>query len=219
MSEAAFRIDPVFVHLIPYLRAIPNPVIVEIGVHKGTTTPWLWLSCSRPPKYYGFEPDPRNLRALGDMGLSVCPCAVSDEDGEAEFHLSGGETPGCQGREHTDSSSLRAPTRHIDAHPWCKFDTSVTVPTVRLDSAIGEPVIDLIWCDVQGAQRQVIAGGAETLARTRMLYIEVHPEPLYDGEPTFEELLALLPGWEVVERYDADVLLFNPSAKAACYLV
>ena len=217
MPNITLPIDPVFGHLIPYLNGIKHrrPVLVEIGVHHAQSTPMLWLACARPPIWYGFEPDPRNLEVLDSMGVTVYDCAVSDQDGCAEMRLSSGTTPGTVDREHTDSSSLNEPTKHLEAHPWCKFERTEMVETKRLDGVVShERVFDLIWCDVQGAQRKVISGARETLAKTRMLYIEVHPEPMYEDEPTFEELLQLLPGWEVVERYPADVLLHNPAAEA-----
>jgi hypothetical protein len=123
--------------------------------------------------------------------------------------MSDGVTPGTENRQHTDSSSAKKPTAHLEAHPWCKFERTTTVTGRRLDSVIPTVPIDLIWCDVQGAQLEVIAGAPLTLSRTRLLYIEVHPFPMYEGEPTDEELLAALPGWKVVERYEADVLLMR----------
>ncbi len=136
--------------------------------------------------------------------------AVSDTDGEAEFWLSSGWSPGCEGsRWHTDSSSLNAPTRHLEAYPWCRFDDKVTVATTRLDAEAPTGPIDLLWVDVQGAQRKALAGAPETLQRTRYLYIECHPAPMYDGEPTFEELCGLLPGFVVVKRWESDVLFRN----------
>jgi FkbM family methyltransferase len=158
-------------------------------------------------QWIGLEPDPRNVAVLESKGLMVIPAAASDAPGCAAMWLSSGETPGCPGREHTDSSSLCEPTAHLEAHPWCTFGERVEVETVRLDDVVPDDFApDLLWVDVQGAQRKVIAGAQAVLSRASYLYIECHPEPLYDGEPTFEELCELLPGWDVVKRWPADIL-------------
>jgi FkbM family methyltransferase len=206
MSQA-IPADPVFERLIPALAAVTDrrPVVVEIGVHTGSSTHLLLAGCKVPPVYFGFEPDPRNIAVLQEVGLDVAPFAVSDKWGTAEFHLSNGKD--VQGRTHTASSSLQNPAIHLVVHPWCTFDQTIRVRTVPLDEVVTTEVVDVIWCDVQGAQRQVIAGAQQVLSRTRLLYIEVHPEPMYEGEPTFDELMELLPGWRVVERYESDVLL------------
>lgn len=211
--NVSVMIDPVFQHLFPMLSTIEGrrPVVVEIGVHHGTTTRLFHVAAQQPLVWFGFEPDPRNIEVLESSGYKARPVAISDAYGFARLYMSGGITPGTEDRLHTDSSSILKPTKHLEVHPWCTFDSWMQVRTVPLDAAMTmhEGIIDLIWADVQGAQKQVIAGAAKTLARTRYLYIEVHPEPMYEGEPTFEELCGLLPEWEVVERYPADVLFWN----------
>ena len=190
-----------------------NPSVVEIGVFDGGDS--ARLAAASPTgalDWIGFEPDPRNLKLLADRGIAVRDKAMSDQDGEAAFWLSSGKSPDYAGeRSHSLSSSLNTPTVHLKHFPWCRFDEQVTVKTARLDSELTTGVIDLLWVDVQGAQRKVLAGAPETLKRTRYLYIECHATPLYDGEPTFEELCALLPGFSVVRRWESDVLFRNPA--------
>jgi FkbM family methyltransferase len=217
VKKIEMSIDPVFEILWPMLAEIEHrrPSIIEIGVHHGTSTRWFHAAAQLPIHYLGFEPDPRNREVLREAGILTQEVAVSDRHNMTKLYLSGGITPGTESREHTDSSSIVAPTKHLEAHPWCTFDDWARVVTAPPDSYLisflGSPngVVDLIWADVQGAQRQVIAGGQLMLSRTRYLYIEVHPEPMYEGEPTFEELCELLPYWEVVQRYPADVLFAN----------
>ena len=188
-----------------------SPCVVEIGVHHGDDSARLTVtSPTGSLDWIGFEPDPRNVEFLRERGIAVIDKAVSDEDGEADFWLSSGWSPGCEGtRWHTDSSSLNRPTSHLDVYPWCRFEEKVRVKTARLDTAMIARTVDLMWVDVQGAQRKVLAGAPETLQRTRYLYIECHPIPLYEGEPTFEELCGLLPDFAVVKRWPSDVLFRN----------
>jgi FkbM family methyltransferase len=205
--------DPALDLILPYLARLPHrPCIVELGVHWGESTHGLLAACSRPPIWYGWEPDPRNVVVCREAGLAVRPAAASDRNGVTTLHMSGGLTPGSADRVHTDSSSIAKPTRHLAAHPWCTFAESCDVETERVDDVVPEWLgIDLMWVDVQGAQRLAFAGARSTLSRTRWLFCELHPVPMYDGEPgSLEELVGLLPGkWDVVARYPADVLLMK----------
>jgi FkbM family methyltransferase len=195
----------------PYLAGLDHrPRIVELGVHWGESTHALLAACRHPPIWFGWEPDPRNAQVCRESGLMVREAAASDRAGIVELYLSDGTTPGTRNRRHTDSSSIAKPTRHLAAHPWCTFAESCDVETERVDDVVPAWLdVDLMWVDVQGAQAKAFAGAQETLSRTRWLFCELHPVPMYDGEPgSLEELVGLLPGkWDVVARYPADVLL------------
>lgn len=200
----------IYEHFRRIVAETPDPVVVEVGVHTGTSTVNLRACATAAGKtlrWLGLEPDPRNAARCRELGLDVYEAAASDTSGTATLLLSDGYTPGYAGRVHTDSSSLQTPTGHLDRHPWCRFERSVAVNTVRLDDIV--PVherVTLLWADVQGAQRKVLAGAREVLERTEYLYIECHRQPLYEDEPTCEELCAMLPGWAVVEKWDDDIL-------------
>lgn len=192
------------------LAETDTPAVVEVGVHYGESTVNLRACAAAADKrmrWLGIEPDPRNVARCRELGFEILDAAASDIDGEAELRLSSGITPGYEARLHTDSSSLQTPTKHLTRHPWCKFQETAIVRTVRLDDVVHpEESLTLLWVDVQGAQRKVLAGARELLARTDYLYIECHREPLYEGEPSRDELIAMLPGWSVVEAWDDDIL-------------
>lgn len=188
-----------------------NPVVVEVGVQDGYDTFRLAAIAQRARLemlWVGFEPDPRNVVGCRARGIPVEPYACSDADGHAELWLSDGQLPTSPGRNHTGSSSLQRPTAHLTIHPWCKFERRAVVRTVRLDRILPSAVCpDLIWADVQGAQRKFLAGAMDVLARAHWLYIECHSVPCYQDEPTYDELCALLPDWTVIHRWTNDVLL------------
>ena len=54
-----------------------------------------------------------------------------------------------------------------------------------------------------------MSGGRETLARTRYFYTECFDDELYEGAPNLSALLDMLPNFEIVKRYESDVLLRN----------
>ena len=110
------------------------------------------------------------------------------------------------------SGSIRQPKKHLEIYPWCTFEKKVDVETKRLDTWIREQgieYIDFIWADVQGAEVDLIKGAGETLARTRYFYTEYSNKELYRGQINLRGLLNLLPNFEVLYRYDNDVLLRN----------
>ena len=225
-------------------RGGTSPTVLELGANDGADAVRLAKTSMAPMHWVGLEPDPRNFPRLRERlaeyrhvfaSTLAYQLAASNVSGTADLYLSGGETPGCGGRVHTDSSSLNAPTRHLTAHPWCTFDQTATVRTVPVDDLVAwvrdlgpavrdrygsaAPVgalglglanaIDLMWVDVQGAQRKVLKGAWRTLNTTRFLYIECHQEPLTEDEPTPQELVHMLPGWEEIARWPTDLLLLN----------
>ena len=69
--------------------------------------------------------------------------------------------------------------------------------------------VDFIWMDVQGAEVDVIRGGAHLLGSTRFLYTEYSDEELYEGQATLAELVEELDGWTLVAKFPNDVLFEN----------
>jgi FkbM family methyltransferase len=200
----------IYDHWRRILNETTDPVVLEVGVHHATSTVALRAcatAAGKAMRWLGIEPDPRNAARCRELGFDVVEAAASDQAGTATLRLSSGFTPGYQGRLHTDSSSLQVPTKHLERHPWCQFQETAVVQTVRIDDLVPlEECVTLLWADVQGGQRRMIEGAREVLSRTSYLYIECHSEPLYAGEPSRDELRELLPGWSVVEMWDDDIL-------------
>lgn len=205
------------------LRTLHHPYVVELGACDGDDTVWLMDSArdiwrQAPPidffKYVLVEPDPRNLQTLrgrgiynGEPGVHVIAGAVSASSGRATFHMCANENGQALG-----SGSLREPTLHKTAIPWCTFPSQTEVATYTLDEIMLNlelPRIDLLWCDIQGAERDMIAGGKEALQRTRYLFVEVENQALYDGQATKTELYQMLPGWELLQEFEYNALLMN----------
>jgi hypothetical protein len=69
--------------------------------------------------------------------------------------------------------------------------------------------IDLIWADTQGAEGDLIAGGAEALAATRFFYTEYSNDEWYDGQPDLKKIADMLPNFDIVHRFSMDALLRN----------
>jgi hypothetical protein len=108
------------------------------------------------------------------------------------------------------SGSIKNPKEHLNLHPWCKFDNTIEVPTIKLDDWAKKnevEAVDFIWMDVQGAERDVLRGGQELLQRTRFLYTEYSERELYEGQPNMITILSELRGFRISKRYENDLLL------------
>jgi 2-O-methyltransferase len=195
-----------------------NPTILDIGCNDGQHTLW-FLDMFKNARVFSFEPDPRAIERykakVNDKRAQLFEFAISDSNGTVEFHSSGGQHPqdDWQLKHGWDQSgSIKKPKRHLDEHPWCKFDNTIQVPTKKLDSWLEEAQIELfdfIWVDVQGAEENLIRGGQESLRRTRYLYTEYSDDELYEGQINLKNIMKILPDFEVVTRYRKDVLLKN----------
>ncbi len=186
------------------------PVVMELGAHHGQDTTRIYDACRTTPVYVAVEADPRNLpvlrQALGDRRITVVHAAIAGHVGEVTFHQ-------CEGNNDA-SGSIVEPKLHLTEFPHITFEHDVVVPCVTLDvlaARFGLGLIDLIWCDIQGAENLMIAQGQRTLALTRYLVIEADRLEMYGGQATRATIEGLLPGWAVVEEWpiDANVLFRN----------
>ncbi|MFO1537453.1 MAG: FkbM family methyltransferase [Actinomycetota bacterium] len=202
------------------LRMHPDPVILECGANTGTDTS-RFLQRWPTARVWCFEPEPRAAErwraTITSERARLFEVAIADRDGETTFHRSSGTSPfdATDAGPWDKSGSIRRPTGHREVWPWVTFEEETTVPTRSLDSWSAEHgigAVDLVWADVQGAEGDLVRGGGATLARTRYLYTEFGATEYYEGQVSFDALMALLPGWEVVRRFPGDVLLVNPSA-------
>lgn len=123
-------------------------------------------------------------------GVDYRHSAAAAEIGEATFRIDkmeGGQQP------HGGNSLLM----RADANASQQIE--VTVPTTTLDTVAAEtkgPVA--LWIDVEGAARMVLAGAAETLARTDIVKIEVEETEVWPGELVAVDVIAVLLSYGLV---------------------
>jgi FkbM family methyltransferase len=177
-----------------------NPVVLEIGAAEGEDT-FRYVEAlqalKRPFRYIAFEPDERNiwhlmkLRGGMDHAFELVTKAVGDKSGLAPWKSS----------NHPYSGSVKEPMEHLALYPHITFGKRDSVGMVRLDDLmLGK--VDWIWCDVQGAEDLVLAGGQSTFARTRFFYTEYLECEAYRGQIGRDEIHRRLPGsWKIAEDY------------------
>jgi len=204
----------------------PNPVIFDIGCNDGNDTARF---CKMFPngRIYAFEPDPRAINKFKSRKLpvSLFEGVISDINGDILFHQSAadpklvpeGYNVGTVDPNWDKSGSILKPSKHLEVAPWVTFPTNITVKSITLDTFTEEnniDLIDFIWADVQGTEERMIIGGRNTFDhKVKYLYTEYSLD-LYEGSPTMERILELLPSYELVELFEptihgGDMLLVN----------
>jgi FkbM family methyltransferase len=172
---------------------------------------------------YSFEPIPecyRELLALRELVPNLHPMelALGDRDGEQDLWLSA----------FRDSSSLHEMLpAHVAAWPHTEMESKITVQIARLDAVA--PTLELkppifAKMDVQGHELAVIRGGRETLSRCERVMLECNFAPLYQGQPTFDQLsdelhslgflfdgfISALRHPRTLEQLSSDALFYKP---------
>jgi len=188
------------------------PVILELGANNGSHSS-RFLSVFPKARLFCFEPDPRAIRKwrarMNNRGELV-EAAVGAVDGPVTFYTSAGrESVHPEGFDL--AGSIRRPTVLAEQR-WSDIrfaETQITVQCLRLDTFAKQKQlekIDFIWCDVQGAENDVIVGGADTLARTGYFYTEYLQAEYYEGQTNLNGLIAMLPDFELIQLYKVDAL-------------
>jgi len=170
---------------VPTLRTI-----LDAGANVGQFT----LAAARAypeARVLAFEPVPQaaailRQRSSGNPRVEVHECALGRESGDLTLFQN----------EYSHVSSA-LPIHPNNRHP--NYDPTkvqaVQVKVARLDDRVSaddliEPA--LLKLDVQGYEREVLAGAHGILSRIEYLVVEAAFVELYDGQPTFEDLHRLL---------------------------
>lgn len=160
---------------------------------------------------YCFEPDPANVAVLEQLRslnpglpIEIQPLALADRDGQAELILMDEAT---MGKLSTSSFQPGAVNRG-----------SLQVRTNRLDSLIDSETVvppQVMKIDVEGAELDVLRGGAATIGRFRpRLFVEAHSPELARDCASFLEAL----GYSVSVLETAGDIASAP-AMEICHLV
>jgi FkbM family methyltransferase len=134
-------------------------VIFDVGANLGEWTVPMARYAGPAGRVIAFEPIPEMAEAVRKtcrinrlVGVTVVQAAASDQNGQAVFYVD---------LEHTGGSSLNKPAGNgiqIEVQLRCLDDYVSETSLVRCD---------LIKIDVEGAERQVIAGARSTLEKFR----------------------------------------------------
>ena len=194
-----------------------NPIVLEIGAHIGQDTV-RFLKTFRNITIYSFEPDPRSViqfkKNVKNPNSKLISCAISDKNGYITLNQSTGSIDYVGGKEKindwTASSTLKNPLKQSN---FVRYEKKIKVKTIKLDYWVKKnkiPIIDFMWADVEGAERELIIGGQETLnKKTRYFYTEFFDDPVYEDQASLKEIKNMLPEFKVIGIFGNNVLMRN----------
>lgn len=100
-----------------------NQLVFDVGMHEGEDTDYY---LSKGYRVVAVDADPVLIELAGQQfgearregRLVLVNCAVADEEGEADFHVSeqtlwNSLSPGISGRDHLATKTIRVPTRRL----------------------------------------------------------------------------------------------------------
>ena len=166
--------------------------VLDVGANAGQFATELRADLGWRGRIVSFEPlaaahAALAARAARDGNWDAHRYALGDRDGTARIGVAGNSY---------SSSLLEMLPAHVDAAPESAVTGFEAIEVRRLDSVSDAvcpaPARLYLKLDVQGFERQVLAGAPATLARVRVLQLEMSLTPLYAGAPAVGELHALL---------------------------
>jgi FkbM family methyltransferase len=186
--------------LLQYVITGAAPVIFDIGAHHGESVAFLKLLFPKA-SIYSFEPDPNSFDVLSKSiraGVSYFNLALSDVDGTTSFFqnkISHTNSLLKVNLTSRDSIGIANATAENDTKYFDGFNVEVQVVATTLDSFTKQhsiATIDLLKIDVQGAESRVLAGGKETLMRTKAVILEISFFDYYEHQTSFMDVENIL---------------------------
>ncbi len=174
------------IHLLPAEIDLRQALVVDIGANEGAFSGAL-LGVAPQANVIAVEPGPQPRAWLQNRlgarpNVEILDVAVSDTSGTATFHLTA----------HDHNSSLHTPRPEMQTTIDAGWESAgdIEVRTLTLDDLVGDRSVDVLKIDVQGAEMDVLRGGAEALSRTRAVLLEMNFFSQYEGDATFNTLHA-----------------------------
>ena len=198
-------------------------IILEIGGHYGEDTLRFYKYFPNS-KIYTFEPDPRNIKILKKMcnnidNINIIENAVSDVEKELSFYMA-----------YTDfNNKLQDKYKYIGLNDYKKLNLNnsgssslkksnrkdlinskeIKVKSIKLDDWYNDnkdiDIIDFLWIDVQGAEKEVIKGSKNMLDKVKFIQME-YGETSYEGGLNKEDTYAMMINYnfELILDYNPD---------------
>lgn len=150
----------------------------------------------RELRRFGYSGRIVSFEPLGNAFRELSSTVASDQRWTARNHALGSEsgTARINVASNSNSSSLLPMLdAHREAAPWVDYVDEESITVERLDDVAGEVLgaarSVFLKVDTQGFEREVLAGGAETLARCVGLQLELSFVPLYEGGMLVDEAI------------------------------
>jgi len=140
-------------------------LVIDIGANVGDWTAEVLRATRQRALVIAIEPDSANAEGLRarfgrQQRVRVIEAAVTSLEGEVTF-VAGGK-PGS-GNGYVETS--------VDSSPGSSLVAARTLQGIV--SELGDPEVDLVKCDVEGAELDVLAGCANLFERSRISLMQV----------------------------------------------
>jgi FkbM family methyltransferase len=126
-------------------------------------------------------------RAAADPLWTAERAAVSDEPGTLTMNVSANSV---------SSSVLPMRGEHTSAAPDARYVATEEVPATTVDALVAthglDPATTLLKIDVQGYEKAVLDGAAQTLPKLAAVRTEMSLTPLYEGQTLMPEMIVFL---------------------------
>lgn len=174
--------------------------VVDVGANIGVYTAAFARTVGETGAVIALEPAPANLRALRKA------CQVNNWS-NVEIH--GIAAAECEGTRLLACSSFNSGNNALSS--CIPAGVSVDVPTMTLDTLLGERRVDFLKIDVQGWEADVLRGATRILRKNRPLTVrlEIWPKGLRRAGSDPAEIL------EILDRSGLSVEKPGPSELAA----
>jgi len=139
-----------------------------------------------------FEASPRNYKNAKDSlsDIEYLKMAVSDIDGEVEFNIATSTKSGS-GAINVGADSMMSRIDNQDI-----IYNVNKVPSTKLDTFIKNKKWDnqtnALWIDVEGASFKVLSGAENTLANTKVIFIEMEQSTFWKDQALVDEINKIL---------------------------
>jgi len=148
------------------------------------------LELVSPEKLIIIEPGPAMFAEVrekfgGRANVELHNVAIGEANGTTTLRIT---------RDSTGTSILppRDEMKQLIGSNWA-VEAEVQCPLRTLDSLLADvPEVSLLKVDVQGYEKEALAGAAGTLAKTKFLLIELNYMSQYDGGSWFGEIHEIL---------------------------
>jgi len=206
-------------------------IILEIGGHYGEDTLRFYKYFPQS-KIYSFEPDPRNISIFKKTCLNIDNITLIEK---AVSNLDNKQLTFYQIYNESNKHILQDKYKYIglDAYNSLKLNGSgasslkktnlpnlniyqeIKVNSIRLDTWITKnniDLIDFIWIDVQGAEKEVLLGCEKLFHRIKFIQLEY-------GETSYEGALTKKDTYNYMTQHNFILILdYNPQSNTGDYL-
>ncbi|MCR2745230.1 FkbM family methyltransferase [Limnobacter parvus] len=167
--------------------------LIDIGCRWGFAE--RFLQTDQLVEIYGFDPDEVECNRLrdhySDPRVTLIPQALAGQAGNRTLHLT--QEPAC--------SSLLLPdpllTQNLPALSCARKVGEQQIVVTTLDlwaQSTGTQAADFLKLDTQGTELEILQGGAHLLQTVAAVELEVEFNPIYLGQPLYQDVAQYLYG-------------------------